>query len=594
MIPRLIRKNLIECPKCKWKQDITNDICPMCDFKFTKQAGSNVNVYLDNGNIIEKPKIEPKFNLNKLGINIPNTYIFEDEKYYLRKHNTEFFKLIVDAENYNSNDLIKNFDQIISKVNSEFIKNEKKILSSSVREDLNSHEGFFTQSDKKKLKVKYKKSYFDYYEYFNIETSINKSNTDFINTEKNIMRDEFYNDLKNINGFITDSEREKFKKKYDKGYSNYYVSLNFGYIIDKRNEIEYNNKKSDVLNEFKEELSVRKDFITDFDRIQFRKKYTIYDYDYYDILDFDSFIDEFNKSFSENKLDSLQLLESYEPSIEEIISKIDCEIFSENQIEVEELYVELDELVESPIFDLFSMDLNDDETSKLIIKIKKDISDEKISGDISDILDFYFEQYKRIKKQILLNNFLNQYIISDDFKILWNSYNLKNFNIMDLVEKVRDDISNDDSMDIDTLIFKLEYYLKVELEKNEYFNKIDEINSKNDEYLRKYNLTTMEFNEILNNVQMQISQGYYIKDIEGYLVDKIKQKIDENRTESRIKLKKLVNNPDFIENNNLTQEKLEIMNERVGGLIFRNKIRSNDINEDFLLKQLRSEYDGVY
>lgn len=593
MFPRLIRKGLIECPRCKWKQDITSDSCPMCNFKFTKQPGSNINVYIDNNQIIKEQKHYSKFDLNKLEINVPSEFISETDKSYLKKYNGEFFKLIVDAETYNEKDLIDNFDKIINKANSKFIENEKSLLSVSVKEDLNNHEGFFRKAHMIELKRKYKKSYFDYYKYFNIENSINNYNSRFIENEKKTMLIEFNKYISNHKGIITDYDKRILKGRYDKGYCNYYVALNFGYLIDKKNEIEINKEKPLILKDFKEKLRVRKEFITDSDRINFRKEYTKYHYDFYDLLDFDSFINDFNNSISKNNIASLQNLENNELPIDEIISKIDCKMVSEDKIEVEELINGLDELVESSIIDLYSIDLNADESSKIIIKIKEDILEEKVSGDVSDILDFYFEQYKIIKKQISLNYFLNEYVKNDNFKILCNNYDLQNCNILDIIEKVRKDILIDDSMDTDKVVLKLEYYLKVELDKNDYFMEIDKIRSNRNFYLQKYNLKNDEFEEILNYIQLKITQGYYIKDINACLLDKIKQKIDVNRTEARLKLKKLINDADFIENNNLTQRHLEKINESVGELIYRNEIRSNDIVDDFLLKQIGRNNYGI-
>lgn len=299
----------------------------------------------------------------------------------------------------------------------------------------------------------------------------------------------------------------------------------------------------------------------------------------------DDYIGHSDNGFLRELLDS----EDYEFSVEKTISEIDCSLFEKNS-ENESLGDEFDAFVNNPIFNIVSSDLDDDECSKLVVRIKKDISDEKISGDVGDVQEFYFEQYNLIKKQYTLNGFLNEYLMSDDFNKLLAMYDAYSDEVViGIINQVRNDISDDDSMDRDKVILKTEYYFKAETNKNDYFNQIDKIKEDSMYYCNRYNLISAEFDEILDYIQTKISEGYHIKNVHHCLITKIKERIDLNRDESRLKLKKLLNNPEFIEKNNITQEQSDQISEHVGDLIYKNKIRCDEIYEDTLLA-IRGRY----
>ena len=293
---------------------------------------------------------------------------------------------------------------------------------------------------------------------------------------------------------------------------------------------------------------------------------------------------------SDNKGDNSQLYQ-YGMSVENIISEIDCSSFNFESSASVGLDQEFKEIVESPVLGLVSRGLNDEETSQLVIHIEKEISGEKISGDAMDIVEFYFEQYKSIKRQFSLNNFLDEFIKSDDFDNLRDMYDYSEDIVFGIINHVRSDISDEDILDNDKVILKVEYYFKAETNKNDYFNQIDKIKADSEYYKNEYNLTNDEFDEILDYVQTKISEGYHIKNVENCLINKIKEKVDANMDESRLKLNKTLNNQLFIEKNNITQEQLDKINEYVGDLIYRNKIRSDEIYEETLLTIRRGIYE---
>lgn len=276
--------------------------------------------------------------------------------------------------------------------------------------------------------------------------------------------------------------------------------------------------------------------------------------------------------------------ENYEFSIERIISEIDCTNFNGESFEDDRLIEKFEEHINSLIFGFVSEGLDDEESSKLVIYIREDISNEKISGNVIDITEFYFDEYRSIKKRFSLNNFLNDYLKSDDFDKLLDVYDdYTEGMIFGIINHVRRDISEDDSMDEDTVIMKVRYYFKAEANKSDYFNQIDEIRANSEHYKNSYNLTAEEFDGILNYIQMKISEGYHIRNVNECLMNKIKEQVDLNRKESRLKLKKLLSNPDFIEKNNISSEELSKISESVGDLIYKNKIRSEIIHESYLL-----------
>ena len=232
MIPKLIRENLIECPNCGWKQDITSDKCPMCDFRFKKINGSNINVTKANTKI--KKKSETPFDLKNIKIQVPLEYIYNPEEF--KKNNyRQFFKLIINFNElpYSVKELINHFDEIIKYANKKFINNEKRVLKKELGIDLKNHRGIFSEKDLKKLKRKYIKAYFNYYEFFNIENKIKEINYKLIEKENNHKRNEFFKDLNRLDGIITEDDKKKLKEKYKNGFTN---NFSIDYYIDRHNE----------------------------------------------------------------------------------------------------------------------------------------------------------------------------------------------------------------------------------------------------------------------------------------------------------------------------------------------------------------------
>lgn len=514
----------VECPNCGWKFFNTNCRCPKCNYKLTNEF---FEWYFFKRN---KPSIVPKFDIEKLDIFTPKFINGFDKKILLYKNN--FLKLVLNFDEvpYSPKVIWAHIDEIIEKANLIFIQHEKKI----------------------KLK-------------------------------------EFHNDLYNHKGVITFHDRKRFKAKYKESYYDYYLHLGFSHYINQHNKNVINEEKDIFLNQFLEELSVRSQLINYSDKEKFKSKYNKEYYKFYDILQFDNLIEDFNKDFikKERGLDTKKYIsqsDNYEFSIEKIISKIDCASFNGEAFVNEGLIIEFEEFIKSPIFDFVSGDLEDEESSKLIVKIKEDISNERISGNVIDIVEFYFEQYKSIKKRFSLNNFLNDYLESDDFDKLLDMYDdYTEDMISGIINHVRIDISEDDSMDTDTLILKLEYYFKAESNKNIYFIQIDNIKANSQYYKYKYGLTNEEFDGILEYIQTKISEGYHIKNLNDCLINKINEQVDLNRDESRLKLKKLLFNSEFIEKNNISSEELSQISEYFGDLIYKNKIRSENINESYLL-----------
>lgn len=527
MIPHWRKIGLIECPNCNWKVERTHYSCPNCGY--TLPSILKKKVYSDSEN---NPDNNPNFEQLKIGT--PSKYIDGSYKNEL-KYSDALFKLIL---NYNQSSftrdfLMDNLDKIVDKANSNFIKHEKQ----------------------------------------NILT-------------------EFKKDLNNFNGFITNDDIKKFQEKYNKEYYNYFYFLNFTSLIKEKNEITINQEKEKVLNDFNEKLNKSNKVISDSERENFKNDYNKEYFKFYDELSLDQIIDEYNENFIQkskilNTKGYFSQQDNYEFSIDDVIYKIDCNLFNGEPSYVDTLIKKLEEY-ESSIIDIILTDLDDEERIKLINKIREDISKEKISGNIDDIIDFYYEQYLSIKKQFNLNNFLNDYLKGDEFfKLvkLYDSYSDEM--IFSIIQHVQKDISEDDSMDEDRVILKIDYYFKVESTKNDYFVQIDKIRDNSDYYISKYNLTDDEFEDILNYIQTKITEGYHIKNIKNCLENKIREVVDENRNESHIKLKRFLNDQKFIDGNNISKEKLDKLNEDVGHLIYKNKVRSDEIDEEFLLKRIR-------
>ena len=243
---------------------------------------ANKNSKLSKLTDTQKQKVLNEFNdfLNSEKGFIDNTR----RRFIKNKFNTSLY-------NYYS---ILNFRRIIDDYNKKFIENEKNIILDEFNSYLDSNNCFI---DKKSLEDKYHKSYYNYYSVLNMGRKIDNHNEKFIENEKNIILDEFNSFLDSQEGFIDNSIKESFKKKYYRNYCNYYSILNMGSRIDDYNKKFIENERSIILVEFNSFLNSKNEFIVDSIRESFKKKYNKTYFNYYDELNMDELINKFNSKF---------------------------------------------------------------------------------------------------------------------------------------------------------------------------------------------------------------------------------------------------------------------------------------------------------
>ena len=292
-MPRIVRKGLIECPKCGWKQSDENEQCSWCDYIFPKLDKPNNDKSIDNN----QHKNYSKFKLNKLIIKAPSNYIYRSERIKL-KQNGEFFELItnLDKLDFNPRDIINHSEDIISIANDKFLTNEGVILKREFKNDLKNHEGLITDSDKEKFKEKYNKRYCKYYIYLNFDYLIGEHNEKIINNEKEIYQNDFIKKLSGCKHIISDSEREKFKIEYNKDYCKFYDVLGFDELINDFNNNIIKKKKLKIVADLKE------GYISQSEKMEMQRGL---DFDLDDIIDEhnEEYIKkqmEINKSYFEN------------------------------------------------------------------------------------------------------------------------------------------------------------------------------------------------------------------------------------------------------------------------------------------------------
>ncbi len=190
--------------------------------------------------------------------------------------------------------------RLIDNHNKKVIEEEKIVVLDDFNSFLSSQEEYIDESVSESLKNKYKKKYFNYYNYFNMESLIDDYNDEFIENEKNTILTEFNSFLSSYDGFIDESVKKSLRNKYDKRYYNYYSRLKMDSLIDKHNADLINKEKCVILEEFNDLLDSQDVYIDDAARKSFKKKFNKNYYNYYENLNMDVLIDDYNKEFIEN------------------------------------------------------------------------------------------------------------------------------------------------------------------------------------------------------------------------------------------------------------------------------------------------------
>ena len=240
-----------------------------------------------------------------------------------------------------------------------------------------------------------------------------------------------------------------------------------------------------------------------------------------------------------------------------------------------------------PIFKFISTDLSDYEKSILMDRIETDITLKKVSGEISDIIDYYFEEYKTAKKHYLLNSYLNVLIKNQLFDELIINYGYDDETILIILNNVRNDIFEDKIIDKKELIFKLRDYFKREQIKTKFYKELQEYEKDSNKYCADYNLTNDEVLNVFGDVRNDIENNLILNDsLDDHIHNKFDRMVELNQSAARIKFNNIIKQDSVVE---IIHDKhvLDKLNEKIGDLIYYNQIRSNQINKKFIIDMIK-------
>ena len=270
------------------------DFCPNCGAMILPSSGSlkcSKCSYSENSS---------EYKIRLLKIKPYSKYITSSDKNLLKYDYNLFMGLI---ENLNQVDitkeeLIENFNKIVEISNNNFIEIEKKTVLKQFRQELNERDSYINDSDKNDFKKRYNKPYCKYYNVLDFDKKIEAVNKLIIKKQKDIYYQQFKEDLNKFSEYISDSDKIKLQENYTVNGFDFYKEFNGSFFIDEYNKKLIEKQKNQYLIEFKDGLTK---FVKDSDRIKFKDKYNKDYFNFYDELDFDSIIDEFNESLVEKE-----------------------------------------------------------------------------------------------------------------------------------------------------------------------------------------------------------------------------------------------------------------------------------------------------
>lgn len=328
-------------------------------------------------------------------------------------------------------------------------------------------------------------------------------------------------------------------------------------------------------------------------------------------ISFNSFKDNFNKKLDENYINITWPKTEYQPifknlddynlidldfdnkDIDKIVSLIKLDNFIQESND-SDLIEDFNEFKLLPIFKFISNDLSDYEKSKLMNRIEMDINLGKITGEISDIIDYYFEEYKTAKKHYLLNSYLNVIIKDQLFYELIINYGYDDETILIILNNVRTDIYNDKIIDKKELVFKLRDYFKRQQIKTKFYNEIREFEKDVNTFCVDYNLSKDEVLTVFSDVRNDIENDVILNDsLEDHIYNKFDRMVELNQSASRIKFNNMIKQESVVE---LIQNKyvLDRLNEKIGDLIYNNQIRSYQINKKLIIDIIKECWGVLY
>ena len=392
-------------------------------------------------------------------------------------------------------------------------------------------------------------------------------------------------------------------------------------IIKVKNHINQIKIEEDVRNQIEEYLF----YIDKNDDFKLNEEILKYNFSQYEILEilkdylsnitptisFNSFKENFNKKLDEYFINITWPKNEYQPlfknlddynlidldfdnkDIDKIVSLIKLDNFIQESNN-DDLIEDFNDFKLLPIFKFISNDLSDYEKSKLMNRIEMDINLGKITGEISDIIDYYFEEYKTAKKHYLLNSYLNVIIKDQLFYELIINYGYDDETILIILNNVRTDIYDDKIIDKKELVFKLRDYFKRQQIKTKFYNEIREFEKDVNTFCVDYNLSKDEVLTVFSDVRNDIENDVILNDsLEDHIYNKFDRMVELNQSASRIKFNNMIKQESVVE---LIQNKyvLDRLNEKIGDLIYNNQIRSYQINKKLIIDIIKECWGVLY
>ena len=139
-------------------------------------------------------------------------------------------------------------NEMIDEFNQPLIEIEKENIQKEIYGLLDKRRIYFDNYSIYELESKLNKDYCNFYKELNLKNKIDEFNENFINNEKELFDKEF-KDYLSSQGFIDSANKIKIKNKYTKQYYNYYQKLKFESLIDNHNEEIIKNQKMELRND---------------------------------------------------------------------------------------------------------------------------------------------------------------------------------------------------------------------------------------------------------------------------------------------------------------------------------------------------------
>lgn len=494
---------------------------------------------------------------------------------------------------------------VLGKINSKtFLKNLRKFIETfDLKIDINANRLEITdvfKDDQEHDKGNMKQQIFDKYSFqrfkFNIKAFEIKNNIEKTNLnpfDKNRLNKYIFKENIDDDCYFNEDFKSKFNRKDDDLFDALNLSIlnlkisdyeefinNMMQIIEKydwTSKLYFDeNEKNEIFNEdsIKQNVSskLKNNDIDDSDTVES---------DDVDIDDSEEIVNEFSIDLTNDLINKILLNIDMEQSSFEVMDNSLGDNYKLNLIS------NLKDYTSNPMFKFNSQSLNDTERMLIINKIEIDIQENRIYGQIKDIVDFYIDQYKLIKNQFISLKFLNWYVSSKSFKNLKNEYCFDENIVDNMIKRVNEDIlsNNLEYTDIET---KFEIYFRSYETNKKYYLELENYRNDAKAYCIKYNMSIDEVNAIFNKIESEIDNNNGSIDVK-YILDKELENFVMNAKNEACDYVNKISISQLMENLKLPEENCIMIKKKTLKLIYNENLRITQITDEFLLELYNNE-----